>query len=64
MDMLPLVKKKKKKKEGGDVRKRDFVVNAFKVIHFVAKSISFSPALQVSLNATRTSQYTQIVKLL
>lgn len=62
MDMLPLVKKKKK--EGGDVRKRDFVVNAFKVIHFVADSISFSAVLQVSLNVTRTSRYTQIAKLL
>lgn len=63
MDMLPLVKKKKKK-EGGDVRKRDFVANAFKVIRFVAESISFSPVLQVSLNVTHTSQYIRIVKLL
>lgn len=46
------------------MRKRDFVVNAFKVIRFVAESISFSPVLQVSLNVTRTSQYTRIMKLL
>lgn len=46
------------------MRKRDFVANAFKVIRFVAESISFSPVLQVSLNVTRTSQYIRIVKLL